>query len=186
MARGILAAVLGIVLSVACQSAEEAEQKHTGEIAMTITLESTAFEAGETIPTKHTCDGDDVSPPLSWGEVPEGSESIALICDDPDAPRGTWVHWVVFGLPPDTRQLPEGIPADPALQDGAVHGTNDFGRSGYGGPCPPAGPAHRYYFRLYALDSELQLDPGASKQDLVAAMEGHILGEGELMGRYGR
>ena len=153
---------------------------------MAFELKSTAFENGGFIPKKYTCDGSDVSPPLSWTDPPEGTKSLALICDDPDAPMGTWVHWVLFGVPPETRELPEGVPTEKTLSWGGKQGRNDFGRIGYGGPCPPRGPAHRYFFRLYALDTEPDLSPGATKRELLRAIEGHILAEAELIGRYGR
>ena len=153
---------------------------------MAITVTSTAFEEGGRIPRQYTGDGADVSPPLAWTGVPEGTKSIALICDDPDAPVGTWVHWVLYSLPADTTGLPEGVPADRELEDGARQGTNDFRNIGYGGPAPPRGPAHRYFFKLYALDTELELAPGATKSQLLKAMEGHILAQGQLMGRYQR
>lgn len=152
---------------------------------MAITLTSSAFEEGGAIPSKYTCDGADVSPPLSWAGVPEGTESLALISDDPDAPMGTWVHWVLFNLPPDATELAENIPPGLTLPNGARQGETDFGRIEYGGPCPPGG-THRYYFRLYALDVMLDLDAGATKAELVDAMEGHVLDEGELMGTYKR
>ena len=151
-----------------------------------IELTSPAFAHGGVIPAKYTCDGEDVSPELNWVGVPEQSRSLVLICDDPDAPIGTWVHWVLFNIPADLTGLPEGLPALERVLDTAVHGVNDFGRLGYGGPCPPRGPAHRYFFRLYALDTKLSLPPGASKKQVLAAAEGHILAEGELMGRYQR
>ncbi len=153
---------------------------------MAFELKSTAFENGGFIPKKYTCDGPDVSPPLSWTDPPEETRSLALICDDPDAPMGTWVHWVLFGVPPEIRELPEGVPTEKTLPWGGKQGRNDFGRIGYGGPCPPRGPAHRYFFRLYALDIEPDLSPGATKRELLRAIEGHILAETELMGRYGR
>jgi Raf kinase inhibitor-like YbhB/YbcL family protein len=153
---------------------------------MSIQLSSPAFQEGETIPRQYTGDGKDTSPPLRWGEPPEGTRSFALVCDDPDAPRGTWTHWLLFNLPPDRRELPEGVPAKETLDGGASQGKNDFGNIGYGGPAPPAGKPHRYYFRLYALDTQLDLPAGASRQQLLAAMKGHILAEGQLMGRYGR
>lgn len=154
-----------------------------GAIAMEIT--STAFAAGGMIPELHTCDGRDVSPPLAWREVPAGTKSLALIADDPDAPRKTWVHWVIFNMPPADGGLPEAVPTERTLADGARQGTNDFGRIGYGGPCPPGG-THRYFFRLYALDSVLDLPAGAPKEALLKAMAGHMLAEAELMGRYRR
>src|SRR2546422_4049697 len=155
-----------------------------GGAAMAFELKSSAFKAGETIPRKHTCDGQDLSPPLTWTDPPAGTKSFALVCDDPDAPAGTWVHWVLYGVPAGATSLPEGVPATLALADGSRQGTNDFQKPGYGGPCPPRGGAHRYYFRLYALDIVLTLPPGASKASLAKAMAGHTLGQAELMGRY--
>lgn len=152
---------------------------------MEIKITSPAFEEGSLIPAKYTCDGADTSPPLQWDAVPEAAKSIALICDDPDAPMGTWVHWVLFNLPADTKELPENLPTDETLPSGAKQGITDFGRTGYGGPCPPSG-THRYYFKIYALDAEIGLTSRAKKADLVKAMEGHILGQGQLMGKYKR
>lgn len=152
---------------------------------MTIEVTSPAFEEGGMIPAKYTCDGQDISPPLRWGAVPEGAKSIALIADDPDAPSGTFVHWVLYGLPADATELPEHVPAEKRLSSGAGQGVNDFGRIGYGGPCPPSG-THRYFFKVYALDAEPKLSPGERKARLLAAMEGHIIGQGQLMGRYSR
>lgn len=153
---------------------------------MTITITSSAFEAHGMIPSRHTCDGEDLSPQLAWSEAPDRTRSFAIISDDPDAPIGTWVHWVLYGLPSDARELPESVPAEETVLGGARQGKNDFGRIGYGGPCPPPNGAHRYYFKLYALDVELELAPGASKDELLAAMQGHILGGGHLVGRYRR
>jgi Raf kinase inhibitor-like YbhB/YbcL family protein len=153
---------------------------------MKITLTSPAFREGDTIPKQYTGDGKDASPPLQWDGGPEGTKSLALICDDPDAPRGTWVHWVLFNLPGDVRELAEGMPAEKVLTNGARQGKNDFGKIDYGGPAPPRGKPHRYFFKLYALDTLLDLQPGATKDQVVKAMEGHILTEGQLMGRYGR
>lgn len=153
---------------------------------MEIKIKSTAFEEGGLIPKKYTCDGIDVSPPLAWTSVPEGTKSFALICDDPDAPtRGTWIHWVIFNIPADTRELSEDIPPQKTLANGAKQGINDFRKIGYGGPCPPSG-THRYYFYLYALDTEIRLEGGAIKEQLLKAMKGHILAEGQLMGKYKR
>ncbi len=151
----------------------------------TMDIKSTAFKNGETIPKKYTCEGEDVSPPLSWSSPPNGTKSMVLICDDPDAPVGTWVHWVLFGLSPSVTSLPEGVPAKESAE-GAKQGRNDFGNLGYGGPCPPPGPAHRYFFKLYAVDKELNLKPGATKAEVMKAIEGHILDEGQLMGKYRR
>lgn len=153
---------------------------------MTLELTCRDFKDGEMIPSKFTCEGVDVSPRLEWSGVPEGTKSLALICDDPDAPVGTWVHWVLYGLPADSTSLPEGVPTDEAIEGGALQGRNDFRRTGYGGPCPPPGKPHRYFFKLYALDSALDLKPGATKKDLEKAMKGHVLAQGQLMGRYKR
>ena len=153
---------------------------------MQLQLKSAAFSEGGTIPRKYTCDGEDVSPPLSWTPPPEGTKGLALICDDPDAPGKTWVHWVLFGLSADVLELPEGMPPQRVVPGGAKHGTNDFGKIGYGGPRPPRAPAHRYFFKLYALDVELELSAGATKQEVLHAIQGHILAEAQLMGRYRR
>ena len=152
---------------------------------MEITVTSPAFEEGSMILAKYTCDGEDISPPLQFDGIPEGTKSIALISDDPDAPMGTWVHWVLFNLPAETRELEENIPADKILPNGAKHGITDFRRLGYGGPCPPSG-THRYFFKVYALDSVLDLSAGATKEQLVTASQGHILAQGQLMGKYKR
>ena len=149
-------------------------------------LSSNSFAPGETIPKPFTCDGEDRSPELHWSDPPAGTKSFALIADDPDAPVGTWVHWVLFNLSPQTRNLPEDLPKKDSLEGGATQGQNDFHRTGYGGPCPPPGKPHRYFFKLYALDSVVSVDSRATKSDLERVMKGHILGQGELMGRYGR
>ncbi len=153
---------------------------------MALKLTSTAFTLGGSIPKKFTCDGPDVSPALAWTDAPAGAQSLSLIMDDPDAPAGTWVHWVLYDLPANTRELPEGVPKDNQLSNGARQGRNDFGRIGYGGPCPPPGSAHRYFFKLYALDAKTNLKAGATKAELEKAMRGHILAQTELMGRYKR
>ena len=152
---------------------------------MTLEITSSVFSEGEMIPTRYTCDGPDVSPDLAWSGIPETAQSLALICDDPDAPMGTWVHWVLFNIPVGANGLPAQISPDATLEDGAQHGTNDFGRLGYGGPCPPGG-THRYFFKLYALDTRLDLASGITKAQLVDAMEGHVLAEAQLMGKYSR
>ena len=152
---------------------------------MGFTLTSAAFREGGMIPPAHTCDGRDASPPLAWTGSPPGTNSFALISDDPDAPGQTWVHWVVYNLPPSARQLPEAFPPDEERPDGMRQGMTDFGRVGYGGPCPPGG-THRYFFTLYALDAMLSLPPGATKPQLEAAMKGHLLAEAQLMGTYRR
>lgn len=148
-------------------------------------IRSSAFDEGGRIPKKYTCDGDNVSPPLEWEGVPEGTESLVVICDDPDAPMGTWVHWLVYDLPPDSGGLPENILPETQLNSGAKQGMNDFQKIGYGGPCPPSGE-HRYFFKLYALSKKLDLDAGLRKPGLVIAMEQLILDHCVLMGRYSR
>lgn len=153
-----------------------------------IELSSPAFQAGQSIPPQYTCDGEDISPPLRWGDPPEGTRSFALIMDDPDAPAGTWVHWVVYNLPAEVRELPEGASRARAgefsLPQGALQGKTSFNRTDYGGPCPPSGQ-HRYFFRLYALDTTLEGNT-PDKNALLTAMKGHILAQGELMGVYQR
>ena len=155
---------------------------------MALILTSGAFTAGGVIPAKHSCDGADVSPSLTWSGTPPGTVALALIADDPDAPAGTWVHWVLFNLPGSLTALPEGVPKTEALRDfgGALQGRNDFRRVGYGGPCPPPGKPHRYFFKLYALDAALPLKAGATKAEVERAMRGHVLGETQLMGTYTR
>ena len=148
-------------------------------------LTSSAFSQGKTIPTVYTCDGRDTSPPLEWRDSPPGTESLALIMDDPDAPVGTWVHWVIYDLPVTRSSLPEAAPTDSELAHGIRQGRNSWGRTGYGGPCAPSG-AHRYFFKLYALDCLLQIKAGATKKQLLKAIKGHILAKTELMGRYSR
>jgi Raf kinase inhibitor-like YbhB/YbcL family protein len=149
-------------------------------------LTTTAFTPGEIIPKPFTCDGANVSPALSWTEPPPGTQSFALIMDDPDAPFGTFVHWVVYNLPPSVRQLAERRLAGAELHDGGFQGKNDFLATGYGGPCPPPGKPHRYFFKLYALDTLLNLQAGARKKDVEQAMKGHVLAEAQLMGLYRR
>ena len=152
---------------------------------MAFELRSPAFLPSREIPVTNTCDGADLSPPLSWSDPPTKTKGFALIVDDPDAPAGTWVHWVLYGMPAALRELDEGLPGLDVLGVG-TQGLNDFRKVGYGGPCPPRGPGHRYFFRLYALDTELTLPPRQTKQDLLKAIEGHVLGRAELMGWYMR
>jgi Raf kinase inhibitor-like YbhB/YbcL family protein len=149
-------------------------------------LKSSAFTEGANIPRKHTCDAEDVSPLLRWDNVPPGTKAFVLIADDPDAPVGTWVHWVIYDLPAETKELAEGTAKTETLEHGAQQGMNDFRRVGYAGPCPPPGLPHRYFFKLYALDAPTNLKPRASKQQLLDAIKGHILAEAQLVGRYGR
>lgn len=151
---------------------------------MAFQVTTTAFRDGGPIPKKSTCDGPDVSPALSWSDPPAGTKSLAIIADDPDAPGGTWVHWVLYDLPADTRKLPEGVAKDRELPNGALQGRNDFGKIGYNGPCPPRGSTHRYFFKLYALDSKTGLKAGATKSDLEHAMNGHILAQAQFIGKY--
>lgn len=148
-------------------------------------IKSSVFDEGGMIPAKYTCDAENVSPPLSWSSLPDGTKSLALICDDPDAPVGTWVHWVLFNLPPDSDGLPENVPPQKKLSSGALQGSNDFRKIGYGGPCPPGG-THRYFFKLYALDTVLDLQAGSAKAALERAMQGQVLAEARLMGTYRR
>jgi len=150
------------------------------------TISSPSFHNGAPIPKKFTCDGADVSPELHWTSAPAGTKSFALIADDPDAPAGTWTHWVLFDLPAESTSLSENVPKTGDLPNAAHQGRNDFRRIGYGGPCPPAGKPHRYFFKLYALDRKLDLKPGASKQDVEQAMQGHINAQTEVFGRYQR
>lgn len=151
---------------------------------MTLDLSSPVIR-NQTIPRHYTCDGDNVSPPLQWENVPEGTQSLALIADDPDAPGGTFTHWVIYNIPPSLRWLPEDVRRDQVLPNGVLQGINSFQRIGYGGPCPPEG-THRYFFRLYALDTRLDLPPGVSKEHLLEAMEGHILAEARVTAKYSR
>lgn len=153
---------------------------------MAMTLRSEAFQPGGNIPVQYTCQGAGMSPPLNWGGMPPQVGSYALIEEDPDAPRGVFTHWVIFDLGANTLNLGEGVPPVPQLPDGAIQGTNSFGKLGYGAPCPPAGPAHRYQFTIYALDGMLRLNPGASKEQVEGAMQGHVLDQGTLTGLYQR
>jgi Raf kinase inhibitor-like YbhB/YbcL family protein len=153
---------------------------------MIMELTSSAFSDGAEIPRRYTCDAEDISPPLSWTAPPRGTASLVLICEDPDARAGTWVHWVLYGLRPDTVNLPEGIPGNEVIHGGVKQGLNDFRSIGYGGPCPPRGPAHRYVFTLCAVDIDLTLGPGATEAEVLQAIKGHILAEAQYTGRYQR
>jgi len=156
-----------------------------GGSAMSFAINSTAFAEGGMVPKKYTCDGADVSPELTWTGAPAGTQSLALIADDPDAPVGTWTHWISWNIPPG-HALPEGVAKSETLGDGTRQGKNDFGRVGYGGPCPPSGKPHRYFFKLFALDTRLDVKPGAGRRELESAMKGHVLAQTQVMGRYGR
>ncbi len=152
---------------------------------MSLTISSAAFASGQSIPAKYSCVGREVSPPLTWSGAPANTKSFALIVDDPDAPGGTWVHWVMYNIPATTNNRPEAVQAGGQLSDGSLQGKNSYGNLEYNGPCPPSG-THRYFFKLYALDSMLALSSGASKQQLLSAMQGHILAQGELMGIFSK
>jgi Raf kinase inhibitor-like YbhB/YbcL family protein len=176
------AAALLAVFVTACGADDE---KFPGA-PMNIQITSTAFADGQPIPAKYTGDGSDISPPLAWSNAPSNTKSFALICDDPDAPAGTWVHWVIWDLPPSAVALAEDMPKLDLLPNGAKQGANDFKKTGYNGPAPPRGKPHRYYFKLYALDAVPGLKAGATKGDLLKAMQGHVLAQGQLMGTYQR
>ena len=169
----LLAAAISFPFAIHHVHAEEGTMKK-------LQIASPVFPHNGMIPSKFTCDGADVSPALSFANVPGKTRSLALIVDDPDAPAGTWVHWVVWNIGADTREIAEN-----AVPPGAIQGTNDFGKQRYGGPCPPSG-THRYYFKLYALDASLTLDPGATKARIEEAMRGHVLSQAELVGLYRR
>ena len=187
--RWVILALMMVELGSAALSRRVKEQDYFSAkqgAPMAFAISSPSFQDGKDIPKKFTCDGDDVSPALSWMDPPQGVKSFTLIADDPDAPRGTWTHWVLFDLPPSTSSLAEGVPKVGELANGGRQGFNDFPKIGYGGPCPPPGKPHRYFFKLYALDNKLNLKAGASKQEVEQAMQNHILGKAEVMGKYGR
>ncbi|UCG54479.1 MAG: YbhB/YbcL family Raf kinase inhibitor-like protein [Dehalococcoidia bacterium] len=153
---------------------------------MALSISSPAFGDGETIPTKYTCEGQDISPQLDWSGIPKGAESLALIADDPDAPGGIFTHWIIFNIPPESSGLSEASPSTPRLPNGSIQGVNDFGRAGYGGPCPPPGKPHRYRFILYALDKKLDLTTGSTKYQVLNAMKNQIVAQRQLTGIYQR
>ena len=178
--------ILTILLS-ACanRTVEMSPVSSMTEADMPFTLSSSAFANGQSIPAKYSCIGRDFSPPLEWSEPPAGTKSLALIVDDPDAPAGTWVHWVLYNIPASAREWPENTPKDAELPNGALQGRNSGRQIGYNGPCPPSG-THRYFFKLYALDTMLNLGSGAGKDELLNAMQGHILAQSELMGTFSK
>lgn len=184
--RSLLAFVLLLLAPFDFHHALPGSDPAQGGHDMSFSLKSSAFSEGGVIPKQYTCDGADVSPALSWTGAPAGTQSFAMIVDDPDAPVGNWTHWVIWDIPAQTTGLSEGVPKDETLADGSRQGKNDFKRIGYGGPCPPPGKPHRYFFKMYALGAKLQLDAGASKSELERAMSGHVLAETKLMGKYGR
>ena len=179
----ILSATMALLLALVCGPLSGANKPPQGG---QFQLESGAFQAGGFIPRKYTCSGDNVSPALTWRDAPGGTKSLVLIVADPDAPGGTWIHWVIFNLPPDAHRLPEGVPKAGEVAGGARQGTTSFQEVGYGGPCPPPGNAHHYHFKLYALNVQLSLRAGADSDDVDRAMKGHILAETELVGLYKR
>lgn len=186
MSLKLFLTVFLLVLVSGCTTVEKKENMEEVNTMQNISISTEAFGAGETIPAEYTCDGKNVSPALSWSSIPAGVKTITLIMDDPDAPRGTFVHWVLYNIPAIAQKLQKGVPKNEILADGSRQGMTDFGRPGYGGPCPPPGKPHRYYFKIYALDTQLNLSSGATKGDVEKAMKGHILAQGELMGKYGR
>jgi Raf kinase inhibitor-like YbhB/YbcL family protein len=175
---------LGLLAAAGCGVSPAS--KPLQEDSMAIQISSSAFVDGGPIPKKYTCDAENVSPPLTWQGAPASTRSFALIADDPDAPVGIWVHWVMYNIPANVIELPEGAGNRATDASAGVQGVNDFRKMGYGGPCPPRGKPHRYFFKLYALDGMLDLKPGASKADLEKAMQGHILATGQIIGTYGR
>ena len=183
LTAAVLSAAIGILAPTTCRLGESLTVQAPSE-GFNIRAES--FRAGADIPRKFSCQGSDASPALLWTEPPAGTQSLALIADDPDAPAGTWVHWVLYDLPSSVRRLSEAISPSEEVAGGGRQGVNDFGKLGYGGPCPPPGKAHRYFFKIYALDKRLDLKAGATKSDLERAMNGHVLAKAEVMGRYHR
>jgi len=176
-----------VALTLVCSASRPPESGGgNGETNVAFKISSNAFKDGQPIPRQYTCQGKDVSPPLSWEGAPEGTIAYALIVDDPDAPVGTWVHWVLFNIPGQSKGLAEGIAAQASLPDGSIQGLNDFRRIGYGGPCPPPGSPHRYFFKLYALDEKLSLPPKSNKAQLLDAIKGHVTAETSLVGLYRR
>jgi Raf kinase inhibitor-like YbhB/YbcL family protein len=174
------------IIAVGSASCTASEPELPDEGEMTLSLSSPIFQEGEDIPITYTCDGQDISPPLTWGEPPSETQSFALIMDDPDAPGGVFTHWLLFNLPADIRELLEAVPTHNELANGALQGKNGFGNIGYGGPCPPSGPAHHYRFSIYALDQALDLTAGASRKQVIDVITGHILAWGQLTGTYQR
>ena len=183
--RAALWMTLLTIIAAGAVSCTPSESTLPEEGEMTLSLSSTAFQEGEDIPITYTCDGQDISPPLMWGEPPPETQSFALIMDDPDAPGGVFTHWLLFNLSVDSRELLESVPHN-ELANGALQGQNDFGTNGYGGPCPPSRPAHHYRFTIYALDQPLDLMAGASRKQVIDAITGHILTRGQLIGMYQR
>ena len=178
----LLALLLAAPFLAGCRHSESAIVAASGAV---ITLSSTSLQDGR-VPKEFTCDGDDKSPPMTWQAPPDGTRALALTVTDPDAPGQTFTHWVLYNVPASTNGVPEGVPKQGQLSDGSRQGTTDFGKVGYGGPCPPPGKPHRYVFTLYALDSKLEVPSGASRSQVESAMQGHVLARGELTASYGR
>jgi Raf kinase inhibitor-like YbhB/YbcL family protein len=178
--------ILSLVVSCSATETRDESSATDEDAVMTIVLSSTAFKEGDRIPVKYTCDGQDISPALVWDEPPQQTEAFVLMVDDPDAPGGVFTHWMIFNIPANTHQFGEGVPIQEQLESGALQGKNDFGKIGYRGPCPPSGSSHQYRFTIYALDQRLNLKAGASKKQVIDAMQGHILAQGRLTGTYQR
>lgn len=171
----------------ACGKSEKKEKKENKEVKMyELKIFSSSFKNGEMVPSKYTCEGEDISPQIGWGELPVEVKSLALVCDDPDAPGGDFVHWVIFNIPNETDSLPEGLAPRDTLDFGAIQGMTDFGSVGYGGPCPPRGSVHHYHFKLYGLDKMLEADKNITKDELLKKMEAHIVAKGEIVGLFKR
>jgi Raf kinase inhibitor-like YbhB/YbcL family protein len=186
----LLAAMAALYLSklprIAASPQAPSDLNSKGTAMPDLYLKTPAFQPGSEIPKQYTCEGEDLSPPLQWGGAPKGTQSLALIAEDPDAPSGTFTHWMLYDLPPSVTELPQGLPRKEHVKFGGLQGMNDFGKVAYGGPCPPPGNPHRYFFKLYALDTVLGLKPGAMKEEVERAMEGHVLAQAEIMGKYQR
>src|SRR5574337_341540 len=189
LAPGLCQAFLSLLLvaiAISCGNSSLLSAQQPDPSTSGFRIESTSFKGGAFIPARFSCQGENISPPLKWTNAPTGARSFALIVDDPDAPGGIWTHWVVFNLPGQTRALDESVPKRDELPNGGLQGLTSFGSVGYGGPCPPPGKAHHYIFRLYALDAMLSLQPGASREDVLAALKGHALGQAQLTGLFKR
>lgn len=183
-----VALVLTLFAAVACQgdSNDQVEFDPETSALASISFSSPTFNSGADIPAEFTCDGDDVSPPLRWTDIPEGAKSLAIVMDDPDAPGSIFKHWSIYDIPAATRAIKQGQPSDPQLENTIKQGTNGFGTIGYGGPCPPSGEEHEYTFFIYALTGHLELPPGASASDLTMALQGKVIGTGSFTGMYAR
>lgn len=183
--RCLAPAVAALVL-LGCQVFTAEAKQAGGKTMHKLSVTSTALTEGAKVPKEYTGDGKDVSPPLSWGQLPTQAKSVCIICDDPDAPVGNWTHWVLFNIPVSSTGLSEGVRADETLPDGSVHGINSWKKVGYNGPAPPPGQNHRYFFKVYALDKKLDLKPKATRDQVLQAINGHVVAEGQLMSTYNR